>query len=49
MAASMNSFNLPDMRKYTKNIAFDPFAGGGKVLIGVVITMVCKVALKTLV
>ncbi|ENY8529633.1 hypothetical protein [Clostridioides difficile] len=28
MAASMNSFNLPDMRKYTKNIAFDPFAGG---------------------
>ncbi|EQI73916.1 hypothetical protein QQE_1588 [Clostridioides difficile Y381] len=24
----MNNFNLPDMRKYTKNIAFDPFAGG---------------------
>ncbi len=30
MAASMNSFNLPDMRKYTKNIAFDPFAGEAK-------------------
>lgn len=28
MATSMNNFNLPDMRKYTKNIAFDPFAGG---------------------
>ncbi|HFK2959643.1 TPA: hypothetical protein ACMUZ8_003328 [Clostridioides difficile] len=28
MASSMNSFNLPDMRKYTKNIAFNPFEGG---------------------
>lgn len=28
MATSMNNFNLPDMRKYTKNIAFNPFEGG---------------------
>ncbi|MDI7813157.1 hypothetical protein QMM12_11440 [Clostridioides difficile] len=28
MALSMSYFNLPDKRKYTKNLAFNPFAGG---------------------
>ncbi|WP_227851852.1 hypothetical protein [Clostridioides sp. ES-S-0123-01] len=28
MALSMSYFNLPDKREYTKNLAFNPFAGG---------------------